>query len=509
METLSAAETIERLTDPGGFHPWPSGLRSTDPLDFVDSRPYPDRLAAARSATGSDESVLAGRAVVGGIPVALLVSEYGFVGGSIGAATGELITRAFDRAATEMLPVVAVTRSGGTRMQEGNYAFAQIAKTLAAVARLRRSGLPYIAYLAHPTMGGVLASWGSRAHVRFAEPGALIGFAGPRGTEALTGTRLPAHVQRAENLAAHGLVDEVVPLGELRGHLSRVLRVLGNNNDTTRGRQHTSAPGTGPAIPDPTESVLRSREPGRAGARELLAAVAREPTFLHGDGQGNPDDPAVLTALCTLDGTAAVVVAHDRSAGASGARPGPDGYRKARRGIALAAELGLPLVTIVDTPGAQLSRAAEQGGLSYQLADCLSELLDTPSPVLCVLLGEGGGGAALALLAGDAVLASRDAWLAPIAPEAASAIVHGSPTHARAVARQQRIDAYALQQLGLVDELVAAGTEPMASALADRLHALVTEPAPARRQRRQHRYRQIGNGSLQETGTFEEEPDGS
>jgi acetyl-CoA carboxylase carboxyl transferase subunit beta len=364
--------------------------------------------------------------------------------------------------------VVVVTRSGGTRMQEGNYGFVQIAKTLAAIERFRAVGLPYVVYLGHPTTGGVLASWGSRAHVTFAEPGALIGFAGPRGTEATMGSRLPEGVQSAENLAEHGLVDELVPLAELRDRLGSLLRVLNPRPTTSRSALPDACDDAPARDADAWESVLATRDPERPGARELLACIACEVTHLRGDGHGAADNPAMATLMCRLGGMPAMVIAHDKSVGADGARPTADGYRKARRGIALAGELGLPIVTVVDTPGAELSRASEEGGLAHQLAGCLADLLATPSPVLCVLLGQGGGGGALAVLGGDVVLAAEDAWLAPIAPEAASAILYGNPNQDANMARAQQITANDLVTLGLVDRVVSAP----AAALTAHLHAL-------------------------------------
>ncbi len=487
MPAASAAEAIALLADPGSFEAFGDQLWPIDPLGFVDSRAYRDRLAAAGAASGSAESVRAGRARVAGIPVALLASEYGFIAGSIGAASGELVSRTFERATAERLPVVVVTRSGGTRMQEGNYGFAQIAKTLASVERFRRSGLPYAVYLGHPTVGGVLASWGSRAHLTFAEPGALIGFAGPRGVEATTGSRLPEGVQSAENLAEHGLVDAVLPLAELRGKLAPLLRVLGSRPPAPRTEPPTEAPAR---EADAWESVRATRVPERPGARELLAEVATEVTVLRGDGQGAADDPAMLAQICLLSGVPSVVIGHAKAAEGTGARPSAGGYRKARRAIALAGELGLPIVTVVDTPGAELSSASEEGGLAHQLAGCLTDLLATPSPVLCLLLGQGGGGGALALLGGDVVLAAEDAWLAPIAPEAASAILYGDAGRAAEMARAQRIAANDLRELGLVDHVVRAP----GAAVAAHLTALLARTAAEWPTARYGRYRRIGNG---------------
>lgn len=498
---ISAAETIGLLTDPDSFESFGDRLRTTDPLGFSDTKPYADRLVTARSTTGCDESVTAGRARIGGTSVALLVSEYGFIGGSIGAATGELIARTFDRATDEQLPVVAVTRSGGTRMQEGNYGFSQITKTVTALARFRRTGLPYIAYLAHPTIGGVLASWGSQAHLTFAEPEALIGFAGPRSVEAATGSRLPDDVQTAENLAAHGLVDAVVPLTELRDRLSPLLHAL---RAQVGGSQTTTPVVASRRNGDAWESVVATRNAQRAGTRELLTEVASECTYLHGDGQGGPDDPSILTVLCLLGGIPTMVIGHDKTVDTAGAETNADGYRKARRAIKLAGELDLPIVTLVDTPGAELSRDSEEDGLAHHLAGCLTDLLTVPSPVLCVLLGQGGGGGALTLLGGDRTLAAQRSWLAPISPEASSAILYGNTEGSAAMARAQHITAPDLCALGLADHVITDPDDCLtatAHSVTWHLSALIAQPETDRLNARHNRYRRIGNTSIHSDAT--------
>ncbi len=206
----SSAARIALIADECSFESWYDELAPADPLGFRDTMPYTERLLAARAATGTAEAVKVGRARLQGRPVVVVASEFGFLGGSIGTVTGELIARAFDRAASERLPLIALPASGGTRMQEGTLAVMVMAKLAAAARRFRRAGLPYLVYLSDPTTGGVLASWGSLATVTFAQPDALIGFGGPRVMEMMTGRRMPAGVQTAENLLEKGLVDDVL-----------------------------------------------------------------------------------------------------------------------------------------------------------------------------------------------------------------------------------------------------------------------------------------------------------
>ena len=212
----SAADRIALVADEGSFQVWDADVVSDDPLGFSDTKPYRERLAAAREATGLGEAVLTGRALLGGRPFVVVAGEFGFLGGSIGVATTERVARAFERALAERLPLVALPASGGSRMQEGTLAVVGMAKLAAAAGRLRSAGLPYVVCLTHPTTGGVLASWGSLGTVTFALPGALVGFAGPRVVELLTGRPLGARVQRSETLLAQGLIDDVIAPSAVR-----------------------------------------------------------------------------------------------------------------------------------------------------------------------------------------------------------------------------------------------------------------------------------------------------
>jgi acyl-CoA carboxylase subunit beta len=219
---LSATELIDAVVDPGSWRSWDEPV--ADPPDIDPG--YTADLARARERTGLDEAVLTGTGRLRGRQVAVVVSEFGFLAGSIGVAAGERLVRAVERATRERLPLMAAPASGGTRLQEGTVAFLQMVKVAAAIADHRSAGLPYLVYLRHPTTGGVLASWGSLGHVTAAEPGALIGFLGPRVYEALHGQPFPPGVQVAENLYAKGLVDAVVAPAELAEVAARVLQVL-------------------------------------------------------------------------------------------------------------------------------------------------------------------------------------------------------------------------------------------------------------------------------------------
>ncbi|MCX4756357.1 carboxyl transferase domain-containing protein [Kitasatospora purpeofusca] len=494
--SLTAHQLIGLLVDPGSFVSWDDPV-TTEPRDPE----YRASLTRARERTGIDEAVVTGIGRIGGGQAALIASEFGFLGGSIGVATAERITRAVEQATAARLPLVALPVSGGTRMQEGSAAFLCMLRITAAVQAHRAAGLPYLTYLRNPTMGGVFASWGTLGHLVLAEPDARLGFLGPRVYEELRGVQLPPDVQRAETLAERGLVDAVVAPEELREVLRRSLAVL-----TRRALPSPSAvpptpvPPTPADRPDAWEAVLRTRHPDRPGTRELLRRTTEELVLL--DSPGGRDG-ALVRALAVLDGQPAVVVGQQRRAGSQERPFTAADLRSVRRTARFAEQLGLPLVTVVDTAGAELSVQAELDGVAVEIAHCLTTLLSLRTPVLAVLLGQGSGGGALALLPADRVLAAGNAWLAPLPPEGASAIVHRDGSHAPELARAQGIGAHDLAAVGLVDtvipELPDAADEPAAfcarlgHAVSTTLATLAATPTSDRLAARTARHRRLGD----------------
>ncbi|MCP2341873.1 acetyl-CoA carboxylase carboxyltransferase subunit alpha/beta [Actinomadura rupiterrae] len=495
LERPDAAGLLDRVLDPGSFEPW-----DVPPTYAALTPQYAADLARAHERSGRDEAVVTGAGLLRGRRVAVVVSEFAFLAGSIGIATADRIVSAVERATSEGLPLLAAPSSGGTRMQEGTIAFVQMARITAAVMTHRAAGLPYLVYLRHPTTGGVLASWGSLGHVTAAEPGALIGFLGPRVYETLNGKPFPPGVQTAENLAAKGLLDAVVGVDDLPATAAQALETLcavrpphpaPQQPPTPRASQDNDDDAVGGGV-SAWESVERSRRADRPGIRELLRFGASGITPLSGTGDGDAD-PGLLLALARFGDASCVVIGQDRAAQRVGRPIGPAGLRVARRGMRLAAEFGLPLVTVVDTPGAELSPEAEERGLAGEIARCLADLITLRTPTLCLLLGEGSGGAALALLPADRVLAARHAWLAPLPPEGASAIVHRTPDRAPELAAAQRVRAEDLRADGIVDEIVPerpdAADEP--EAFCERVAAVLARELPALRsspQSRSHRY---------------------
>jgi acyl-CoA carboxylase subunit beta len=488
VSRIGALALRDALLDEGSFHSWDG-----PPLDIGADGEYLRELAAAAAKTGLDESVLTGEGTVFGRRVALVVCEFDFLAGSIGVAAAERITTAVQRATNERLPLLASPSSGGTRMQEGTVAFLQMVKIAAAVELHKRAHLPYLVYLRHPTTGGVFASWGSLGHVTAAEPGALIGFLGPRVYEHLYGEPFPEGIQTAENLHRHGVIDGVVPLDALRSTLTRALTVVAD------------PPGAPPAMPasEPVrevpawESVEASRRPDRPGVGYLLRHGTTERVLLSGTGQG--EVATTLLALARFGEQPAVVLGQQRVVGGM---IGPAALREARRGMALAEGLRLPLVLVIDTAGPALSVEAEEGGLAGEIAHCLAELVTLDTPTVSVLMGQGSGGPALAMVPADRVLAALHGWLAPLPPEGASAIVFRDVDHAAELAAAQGIRSVDLLRNGIVDAIVPerpdAADEPLhfaqrlSATIANELHALRSVPDDARLAARLERYRRIG-----------------
>jgi len=238
---MGARERLVMLFDGGHYNEHDAAVASSDPLGFSDTKPYRDRLKQAQAQTGMKDALLTAEGQVEGRPVIVCAMEFRFIGGSMGAAVGEKITRAIDRAISQKMPLVIVSCSGGARMMEGAISLMQLAKISAALARLDESGQPFISVLTDPTTGGVTASYAMLGDLNIAEPGALIGFAGPRVIEQTIHEKLPDGFQRAEFLLAHGMLDAVVPRKELKVYLARVLGLLENKRERTPRSKESGA----------------------------------------------------------------------------------------------------------------------------------------------------------------------------------------------------------------------------------------------------------------------------
>jgi len=551
---LSAATRLEQLLDPESFEERDAGLQSVDALGFVDQKAYPARLLAAQAATGMRDAVIWGTATIESIPLAICVMDFGFMGGSMGAVVGEKVTRAAEHALADRIPLVIVAASGGARMQEGTLALMQLAKTMAALERLRDGGVPFVSILSDPTTGGVFASFAAVGDVNIAEPDALIGLAGARVSASTIATELPPGFQRAEFLLSHGFIDLIVPRETLRDKLAAVLRLLPvrdgiadvqvTDGDDVPGFRPLSflstlaervgelTGGDGSAdddaetgttatdeTADPRDAVWArvqlARNLRRPRTLEFIAAMTDDFVELHGDRLFG-DDPALVAGLARLAGRRVVIIGQQKGADTDEnilrnfGMPHPEGYRKAMRVMELAERHGLPIVTFVDVPGAHPGPESEERGIAEAIARSVGLMSRLRTPIVSVITGEGGSGGALAIAVGDVVIALENAVYAVISPEGCAAILWRTADEAPTAALAMRMTAADQRSLGVVDIVVpepgeGAHTDHEETArrlkdiIVDRLAALDDLSLDELVDQRYRRYRSLG--SYTETST--------
>ncbi len=459
---------------------WP-----VDVLKFADEYPYAKRLADAQKKTGLNDAVLAGRCRIGGCETVLVILDFRFLGGSMGSVMGERVATAFEYAIRHHLPVVTIANSGGARMQEGMLSLVQLAKTSAAVQRFHDAGLLYLSVLASPTTGGVFASFASLGDVIIAEPRALIGFAGPRVVEQTTGEKLPPDSHTAEFLLEHGHLDAIVARQDLPQFLGSILQHVSRD-----ASKHIASLPVAELPLFSTEEyrdysaweiVQLARHPERPTALDYIRHLSPHFLSLHGD-RCYGDDPAIIAGLGEIAGhtvmfigqqsrslpnnvpeSGEIAVTEERTTPKQ-LRPRPEGYRKALRVMQLAGHLRVPLVTFIDTAGADPGIASEQHGLASTIARCLADMSVLPVPIVAALIGEGGSGGALALGLADQVLMLQYATYEVIAPEGAAAILYRDAGKAEQVASRLKCTAPDCLQLGVVDAIIP---EPPAGAHTD------------------------------------------
>lgn len=452
MPAITARERIASLFDSfASFHQEPA---AEDPIGFPG---YRSELEAAATRTGESEAVVTGVATIAGRQVVAAVFDFGFMGGSMSRAVGDRIERAMEEAEQRRISFLAVTSSGGARMQEGMAALSQMPRTVAASMRLAKAGIPRIAMLCHPTTGGVYASFASLSDFIAAEKGATVGFAGPRVVEAMASERLPEGSHTAEEALEFGLIDAVLEPNEMKPWLASLLSVLAGSATGVAGS------GTGGAASGNIATTLGSprsawdlyqsiRSEGRPGPQAVLERVSQEMFVLHGDRMGS-DDPAISIGLAKATGQQFCFATMGRGS------PTASGFRKARRAIELAGRLGLPLVTVIDTPGADPSHSSEYSGLAGEIARTFEAMIACPSRTVCLVSGEGGSGGALALAPADILLMDEESVFSVIAPEGAAAILYRDPTRAPEIAEALRPAPGDLVALGIVDAVVQAETQ--------------------------------------------------
>ncbi len=469
---VSGRQRMRITVDEGSFIEWDANLAVQDFLQFPG---YAEKLASAREATGEPDAVVCGQATIGGHACACFFMNADFMMGSMGSVVGEKLARCFEQAAELRLPVVGFTVSGGARMQEGTTSLMQMAKVSAAVRRHGEAGLLYITVLTDPTTGGVTASFAMEGDVILAEPGALVAFAGPRVIEQTTHKRLPAGFQRSEFILEHGFCDMIVDRRDMRATLSELLALHEGAapdaeasgltvphalvHDERPRRRDRKRKVTSPADQSAYDVVRAIRSTNRTSALELMELGLDGFVELHGDRLYG-DDGAIVGGIGWKDGRVMTVIAIERGRSTKErvarnfGMAHPEGYRKALRLMRQAQKFGRPVVCLVDTSGAYCGIGAEERGQGEAIATNLVEMSGLTTPIVSVVVGEGGSGGALALAVADRVLMLGSAAYSVVSPEGCASILWKDTDRAGDAAEALHITASDLMELGIIDGIV-------------------------------------------------------
>ncbi|MEU5362580.1 carboxyl transferase domain-containing protein [Streptomyces sp. NPDC005925] len=435
-ERPSARATLALVTDDFTELAHPAG--ESEPGGPLGWPGYDAARARAAERTGEQESVVCGTGRVGATRAVLIAFEFGFLGGSLGRRTGDRLEAAYTHARQHRLPVVSLVATGGSRMQEGMFALTQLQRAARQSALTREAGLAQVAVVRDPTTGGGWATLGAGADVTLALPGAQVGFAGSRVRP--PGADPAAYTAQAQ--VAAGSADAVVAPEDLRETLALWLRLLTSRSDEPapppRALGATDLPATG------WDAVRRARAPHRPRARAYLDAYFTHRVAISGDRCGGTDPDGMLCGFGEHGGRTVAYAAQ------TGTATRPAGYRTAARLIRLAGRLGIPVLTLVDTPGAANDPAAERQGVGPAVADVFGAVAAARTPITTLVIGEGGSGGALALAAPGDTWATPDSYFSVIAPELATAILKRPPEDAPTTADQLRVRPQDLEELGLV-----------------------------------------------------------
>lgn len=451
---VGARRRIALLVDKGTFRETNRAYIALDPLSF--SKAYRRQVIEEQKRTKLPDAIITGSARIGGVRAVLAVIDFRFLGGTIGSVVGEKLALAFELAARKRRPLIVVVAGGGARLQEGPLALAQLAKLAAAQRRFAAARTPFISVLANPTTGAAYAGFASLADYIVAEPGALVGYATMRAVRAASGGRLPLDAHTAERHLRDGMIDAIVDRTKLRDLLSTLLalfasrsRVKAEKDEEVRG--HIDVPETGA-----WHEVQIARHAERPTAKDYISRISARFVELRGD-RVTGDDPTVICGIGEIAGEVVMfagqqsVVGEDEQA-ETWLRP--EGFRKARRAMQIAGRFEMPLVTLIDTPGAYPGLDAEARGLGHAVALCTTTMADLPTPTVAAVIGEAGGEAALAFCVADRVLMLEHATFSVVSPERAAEMLFRDASKAEEAAEALHLTAKQCRQLKVVDVIV-------------------------------------------------------
>lgn len=460
---------IRMVADTGTFQEWFTDLETENPLEYPG---YEEKIADLQEKTKLHEAVTVGKCMVNGLETVLGVCDARFLMGSMGYVVGEKITRAFERATEEKLPVVLFTSSGGARMQEGIVSLMQMAKTSAAIRKHSEAGLFYLPVLTDPTTGGVTASFAMLGDVILAEPGALIGFAGPRVIAQTIGQKLPEGFQRAEFLVEKGIIDGVVERQELKETVWKLLNIhqdalqyihYGDTQNVENLPEIRNSRGKAAGCDKKEltawERVEISRSKERPTTLSYVQQVFDDFLELHGD-RSFRDDGAVIGGIAMFGGQPVTVIGQQKGKNVKEniyrnfGMASPEGYRKALRLMKQAEKFGRPVVTFVDTPGAACGIEAEERGQGEAIARNLLEMSGIQTPMVSILIGEGGSGGALGLAVTDEVWMMENATYSILSPEGFASILWKDGKRAKEASEVMKITAKDLKKLQIIEKVI-------------------------------------------------------
>ena len=459
---------IRMVADPKTFEPWFEDMEVSNPLNYEG---YEDKLAAAREKTGLKEAVTVGRCKVFGEDIVLGICDSRFMMASMGHVVGEKITCAIERATALNLPVFIFCCSGGARMQEGIVSLMQMEKTSAAIRKHGDAGLLYCSILTDPTTGGVTASFAMLGDVIMAEPGALVGFAGPRVIKQTIGQELPEGFQTSEFLVEHGIIDGIVKRENLKKTIYFLVKTHQCNgkktyadyrpneefhfelSETLKEQSWFSTPRSA------WEKVKAVRQVERPSASDYISHIFDFFVESHGD-RAFRDDKAMIGGLAFLDGQPVTIIADEKGKDFKECQernfgmPMPEGYRKALRLMKQAEKFNRPVISFVNTSGAFCGIEAEERGQGEAIARNLMEMSSLKVPVLCLMIGEGGSGGALATAVGNEVWMMENATYSILSPEGFASILWKDANRAKEASEVMNITAQDLKRLGVIEEII-------------------------------------------------------
>jgi len=460
---IDSRKRIEFIFDNNSIEYLDENMKSLNPLDYPR---YSEKTKKLANELNINEAVITGIGEIEGNKVCFGVMDSRFIMGSMGSVVGEKLTRMIEKAVILKLPTIIFTVSGGARMQEGILSLFQMGKVSAAIKRHSNAGLLYITVITDPTTGGVTASFASLGDIIIAEPNATIGFAGKRVIEQTIKQKLPEDFQSSEFMLKHGFVDMIVHRGDMKATLSHLLEIHGkacngNSENQLSEIEDTLNKSKDPSdiMLDPWEKVLIARNKNRPNYEDYIASMFEGFVELHGD-RCYKDDDAIVCGIGYLKGIPVTIISHakgkniEENIKRNFGSPYPEGYRKALRLMKQAEKFKRPVICLIDTQGAYCGIGAEERGQGEAIARNLLELSDLKTPIISVVIGEGGSGGALALGIADKVFMLENAVYSVISPEGCASILMKDSSKAAEASRILKLTAQDLIELNVIDGII-------------------------------------------------------